>query len=160
MISNQKELKKLNPNLDEDHKREKTPLFFSQEKKDEIYCLAYTLYKHQRYQDAAIFFRLLISSFPYERKGWKGLGASMQMQQDYHEALDCYCVCANFDHDRVQDPYLYTQSADCYFALQQIEMGLKALKIAQSIAAKTGDQRVLKHVTFMQQVWKKQVYHE
>lgn len=124
-------------------------------KKDEIYALAYTLYQNLRYEDASHYFRLLVATHPSEAKFWKGLGACAQMQKDYEEALDCYCCCAHFCHQNQADPYLFVQTADCHFALKEVNEGLKALEAARSIAKKIGDTRVLEHVALMQQVWKK-----
>lgn len=127
----------------------------SKEKCEEIYALAYMLYQNQQYQEAGTFFSLLTEAYPSETKFWKGLGACLQMQKDYEEALNCYCCCAYFSSQHQLDPYLYVQTADCYFALKQIDAGLKALEAAHSTAKKMNDQRVLQHVAFMQQVWSK-----
>jgi len=127
----------------------------SKEKSEEIYALAYTLYENLRYEDAGHFFRLLVASNPSEPKFWKGLGATMQMQKDYDEALNCYCCCLQFSVQKQPDPYLYLQTADCHFALKQVDEGLNTLDVAHLIAKKIGDKRVLQHVALMQQVWKK-----
>lgn len=124
-----------------------------QEKIEEIYALAYVLYQKQQYQESSHLFRLLVIACPFKAKFWKGLGACLQMQKDYEEALDCYCCCAQFSHRDQPDPYLYVQTADCYFALKQIDTGLKALEAARLNAKKTQDMRVLQHVALMQQMW-------
>jgi len=125
----------------------------SEKKSEEMYTLAYMLYQNQNYQEATLFFRLLVEASPSNPKFWKGLGATLQMQYDYKGALNCYCCCAQLCDTNQTDPYLYVQTADCNFALKQIKEGLKALNIARSIAKKINDHRVLQHVTFMQQVW-------
>lgn len=127
----------------------------SKEKINEIYTLAYILYQNQQYQEARILFRLLIEDHPLEAKLWKGLGACLQMQKDYQEALNCYSYCVSFKNQNEIDPYLYIYIGDCHFALKQIKEGLKALEIAFSNAKKTDNQRILQHVTFMQQIWLK-----
>lgn len=127
----------------------------SKEKKDEIYALAYMLYQNQQYQEASTLFRLLIEAHPSEAKFWKGLGACLQMQKDYDEALNCYSCSAYFSSQNQLDPYLYVYAADCHFALKQIDAGLKALEAARSNAKKMNNQRILQHVSFMQQVWSK-----
>lgn len=128
---------------------------FSEKKIQDIYALAYLLYQNQRYQEAGHHFRLLVVARPSEKKFWKSLGASLQMQKDYEEALNCYMSCYNLSDKNHLDPYLLIQTADCYFALQQVESGLKALEVAQTYAKKTNETRILNHVEFMRQFWKK-----
>ena len=152
MLSSHEELTHVNGQIQDNQELIRR---LSKEKCDEIYSLAYKLYQHKQYVDASIFFRLLILSSCNEKKFWKGLGACMQMQQDYEEALDCYCVCATLCDEQQRDPYLYTQTADCYFALKQVDKALQALEGARSIALKLSDKRVLQHVNLMEQVWKK-----
>lgn len=123
----------------------------SQNKIEEMYALAYVLYQHQRYQDARHFFCLLTETSPNEAKFWKGFGACLQMLKDYEGALNCYCCSAQFS--KQIDPYLYVQTADCYFATKQVEAGLKALEIAGNIAKKADNKQVLQHVSFMKQIW-------
>ena len=125
----------------------------SKEKEEEMYALAYQFYQQRHYQEASHLFRLLVECSPHEGKFWKGLGASLQMQKDYEEALNCYCCCAQLSPQYQQDPYLYVQTADCYFALNQKEAGLKALEAAHTIACKMNHSSVLQHVAFMQQMW-------
>jgi secretion system chaperone SscA len=119
---------------------------------EEIYGLAYALYKNKQYQDASHFFRLLLMGQPNEIKYWKGLGASLQMQKFYDEALDCY-ACIQWSNPKKCDAYFYLQVADCYFALRKVELGLRSLHAAQKIAKQRKDKKVLQHVAFMQERW-------
>lgn len=125
-----------------------------EEKIQNIYALAYQLYQNQQYQESSHFFRLLVVARPSEKKFWKSLGASLQMQKDYEDALSCYMSCFHLSDEKHMDPYLFVQTADCYFALHQVEAGLKALEFAHLYAKKTHDTRVLNHVAFMRQSWK------
>lgn len=124
------------------------------EKVEEIYALAFFLYRNQQYQDASHFFRLLVVFRPSEAKYWKGFGACQQMQQDYEHALNCY-MSAQILHQNRPDPYLYVYAADCYFALKQKENGLKALEAARLKGKETKDARILKHVALMRDLWSK-----
>lgn len=125
-----------------------------EEKIQEIYALAFLLYRNQRYQDASHFFRLLVASRPAETKYWKGFGACLQMQQEYEQALNCY-ISAQILNREQPDPYLYVYAADCYFALKRIGEGLKALKAAQLSAEEKNDQQILQHVALMHTLWSK-----
>lgn len=123
----------------------------SKEKIEEMYALAYVLYQNRQYQDACHFFRLLTETSPTDVKFWNGFGACLQMLKDYEGALNCYCCSAQFS--KQIDPHVYIQTADCHFALKQVEAGLKALEIAQKIAKKTENKQILQHVAFMKQIW-------
>lgn len=131
-----------------------TDTLISEKKKEELYAYAYTLYQKKRYQEATFLFRLLVEKFPSEGKLWKGLGSSLQMEQDYEGALDCYCCFAKVCDKEQLTPSLFVHTADCHFALKQVEAGLKALEAAQTAAKKSGDKEVLQHVSFMKNIWK------
>lgn len=120
----------------------------------DAYALAYTLYQNDRYLEASHIFRLLTLAHPSEPKFWNGLGAALQMQRDYQEAIHCYLHCADLAAEKTT-PMLYVQMADCYFALKQKDAGLKNLEIAQTKGKKENHTAVLQHVALMQQLWKK-----
>ena len=120
----------------------------------EMYALAYAFYQKADYNQASLFFRLLVTVRPFEIKFWKGFGASLQMEKHYGEALNCYMTCVNLSE--TQDPYIYLHAADCFFALKDVELGLNVLEEAKLAAQETNDVRVLKHVHFMHQQWVKQ----
>jgi secretion system chaperone SscA len=119
---------------------------------DELYEIAYRLYQNQHYQQAIDFFRLLTAIKPFESKYWKGLGAALQMTQEYQLAIESY-ICAQTVGKGKPDPYLFIYAADCYFALGQIEDGLNALKGAQWSAEEEQETRALQHVALMRQRW-------
>lgn len=122
------------------------------QKEKELYYIAYHLYRDQQYREASYFFRFLVMAHPLEPKYWKGLGACLQMKQEYADALNCYRYTQLLYRDQ-PDPYLYLYSADCYFALKDIANGLKALEAARLSGEKTCDARILKHVALMKALW-------
>jgi secretion system chaperone SscA len=124
----------------------------AQEKVQEMEALAHFLYRNEEYQDASHFFRLLAFARPSISKYWKGLGACLQMLQEYDEAINCYASSHILNQEET-DPYLYVHAADCYFALKQKEEGLKALEAACLSAEKTKDPRISRHVTLMRELW-------
>lgn len=126
----------------------------SENKIQEIYALAYTLYGNKEYAEASHLFRLLILARPADVKYWKAFGACLQMLKEYEQAIDCYQTAQNLNRDR-PDPYLNVYIADCYFTMQKPEAGLKALETALSLAAQRHDQYILSHVEFMRSVWLK-----
>lgn len=125
-----------------------------EDKIQETYRFAYDLYSQRHYQDASCLFRFLVLLRPAEAKYWKGFGACLQMQKEYEQALDCY-FCVEKLTQKPLDAYFYIHAADCYFALKKVKAGLKALEVARLKALKTHDQRVLKHVTLMHELWVK-----
>jgi type III secretion system low calcium response chaperone LcrH/SycD len=126
----------------------------SEDKIQETYRFAYDLYSQRYYQEANYFFRFLILARPEEAKYWKGFGACLQMQKEYEEALDCY-FCAEKLSQKPLDPYFYIHKAYCCFALKKVKAGLKNLEVARLKAVETHDQRVLKHVALMHELWVK-----
>ncbi len=75
------------------------------------------------------------------------------MQHEYEEAINCYLYTQMLNQDK-PDPYLYVHAADCYFALKRVKSGLKALEAAHLSAEKEiQDQRVLRHVALMRDLW-------
>lgn len=124
----------------------------AEEKVQEMYALAFSLYCEQKYQDAIHFFRMLVVCRPAEAKYWKSFGACLQMLQNYDEALNCYMSAQILKREQ-PDPYLYVHAADCYFGLDQKDAALKALEAARLIAEKKNDRRILKHVALMRELW-------
>jgi type III secretion system low calcium response chaperone LcrH/SycD len=124
------------------------------ERTKEVYYIAYRLYRDQRYEEAVYFFRLLTVANPFDTRYWKGLGACLQMQKQYEEAINCY-ICTQLLKSNEPDPYVYVHAADCYFALGRKEEGLQALKGAQWHAEEQGEERVLTHIALMHDRWSK-----
>lgn len=126
----------------------------SDEKIQEMHHLAFFLYREQHYQDASHFFRMIVTARPSEPKYWKGLGACLQMQKEYEEALNCYASAQMLNGEET-DPYLYLHAADCYIATQKVDSAFKALEAAALRAKKTKDKRILEHVKLMRELWSK-----
>ena len=122
---------------------------------EEAHRMAYVYYQNKHYREADALYRLLVAACPQNHIYWKGLGACLKMKNNYKDALNCY-RCAQALLKDQPDPYLEVHAADCYFALKQIEQGLKALDRAKLIAMKQNDQAILQHVSFMRERWKKQ----
>lgn len=118
----------------------------------ELYALAYWLYGNRDYGEATSLFRILATARPSEPKYWKGLGACLQMQKEYQEAIKAYSS-AEVLHLKTKDPYLYVHKADCYLALKQIGDALQALQTARVYAKQKKNDSIVRHVTFMQQIW-------
>lgn len=118
----------------------------------EGYALAYTLYSQKHYQEALHYFRILVLIRPSEAKYWRGLGSTLQMLKMYEEALNCYSGAQILALEEI-DPLIYVYAADCFFALNRIKAGLDSLLIAKKQAKITQDKSILKHIAFMQEAW-------
>jgi tetratricopeptide (TPR) repeat protein len=129
---------------------------FAPESLQRMHSMAYVYYKNQCYREADALFRILVQADPLNGKYWKGLGACLQMKRNYQAALKCYGQVRKLLENKA-DAYLDIHCADCYFALDQITNGLKALNSARLKALKNSDKIVLNHVAFMRSRWKSKV---
>ncbi len=130
------------------------PEVFTPIKVKELYRLAYSLYRDKHYADASYFFRILLAANPRRAKYWKGLGACLQMIGEHRPALNCYVLCQTLNLEQ-PDPYLFIHAADCYFALGEVEPGLKALDAANLAAQEKMDTQVINHVKLLKELWSK-----
>lgn len=119
---------------------------------EELGRSAFVLYQEKAYQQASEAFKVLVLAHPFEAKYWKALGACLQMQKMYEEALDCYQSALTFSSEPI-DLSLYIHAADCYFALKQIDAGLNTLETARLYAEKRKEKRLCSHIAFMRQQW-------
>src|SRR5262245_31055472 len=86
-----------------------------------LYHIAYTQYKQGKYEDAVGVFRFLTLNDTRSRKHWMGLGASLQMQKKYNEAIEAYELAAALDPT---DPHVHIYASDCCFAQKMTKEGL------------------------------------
>lgn len=119
---------------------------------EEHYRSAFALYQEKAYQAANQAFKLLVLARPFEARHWKALGACLQMQKAYEEAINCYNCALAYSSDPI-DLSLYVYTADCYFALKQVANGLKTLETAWFYAEERKDQRLCHHIAFMREQW-------
>lgn len=126
----------------------------SEKKVEELHSMAYVYYQNQRYREADALFRLLVTIDPQVFQYWKGLGACLQMKKNYEGALNCYECAQNLLKD-LPDPYLYVHIADCHFAMKELDKGFQVLELAKKRAKKTNEKKIIRHVSFMHERWKK-----
>lgn len=131
---------------------EKTESSFKDLEIDSLYSIAYQLYQRKEYLEALPFFKILAQSSPKNGKFWKALGACLQMLKEYESALNCYTTAQILNRQQ-EDLLLYIHAADCYFALEQTENGLKTLNKAFYKAEKNKDTVITQHVQFMRELW-------
>ncbi|MBI5274264.1 MAG: SycD/LcrH family type III secretion system chaperone [Chlamydiales bacterium] len=93
-----------------------------------LYSLAYSLYNMGDLPQAEQLFRKLIQTKPYDAKHWMGLGAALQMQHLYKEALTSWSMSALL---LPNDPQPHYYAAECLISLNEPKEAVKALRMAQ-----------------------------
>lgn len=119
-----------------------------------LYNFAYNHYKQGKYGEAVGLFRLLTMADIRSRKHWMGLGASLQFQKKYAEAIEAYHMAAALDP---ADVHVHIYAADCFFAQDMHKKGISALDCAEQAlkSKKKPDQNLLAHIKLMRQGWNK-----
>ena len=126
-------------------------LGFSGEDVSRLFELAIGLMHQHRFDEAVTAFRFLTQINPYQCDFWIGLGAALQSQGSYHDALSSYLVAETMDPVRLdaygyaidvclemqdftqakavlQQGYAYAKSHAGGDAIKQLRSGLGALK--------------------------------
>ena len=96
------------------------------EEAESIFEFASDLYEAGHYDKATPLFQTVATFCPLEYKNWFGLGACLQMEARYEEALTAWSVAASMQEEA--DPYVH--AAECFLSLQQKDQALNALSIA------------------------------
>jgi type III secretion system low calcium response chaperone LcrH/SycD len=108
----------------------KTPqeiIGFSDHMMATLYGIAYSLFEHKQYTDAANAFLFLATLNPHNHDYWLGLGMSTQMCHQYEAAIDAYELAAIAD---LSSPVPYFYLAKCLFAIHDRLSALQALDLA------------------------------
>lgn len=114
-----------------------------------FYTDAFAQYEAGKFTEAIEAFRLLCYRHPLEGRFWFGLAASLQESRKYEEALQAWAVAAVLKR---RDPYPHFHAAECYFSLQNLEDGAKALDEA---AEKSNENLDLKEkIALLREQWK------
>lgn len=80
-------------------------------------------------------FAALIQLNPYEPKYWMGIGAAMQLKEDYEEAIAAYQLVLILDEDYIR---AYFASAQCAYALGQRDKSIEHLQKVMWLSAQSG----------------------
>jgi type III secretion low calcium response chaperone LcrH/SycD len=98
--------------------------------------MAYELYKNGKYAESKDVFRFLTLADYNDRRYWMGLGACHQMSKDYTPAIESYSVAAI---QNPKDPYVHFYAAECFRNSGDVDLALKTLDTAISVAEKSKD---------------------
>ncbi|MBA2727197.1 MAG: hypothetical protein H0U49_03380 [Parachlamydiaceae bacterium] len=102
----------------------------------ELYHSAYHFYQNGKYPEAVNFFYALTAMDSINVHYWIGYAASLKMVRQFQKALDAYIIAGMLNY---QDPFVHAHAADCCFALGQIDRGLLAIDLAESLGRKIED---------------------
>lgn len=89
---------------------------------------AYALYQSGHYSEAKRFFHQMLISKPLKQRLWMGLGACLQMEGFYTEALRAWGMASILDGD---DPAPHFYAAQCNFALDDLKQSRYALEASK-----------------------------
>lgn len=101
----------------------------------QYYDTAYRFFTSGKYQEAEEVFLLLTVLDTMKVDHWFGLGASLQMQKKFKEAVDAYGAAALLDTQE-KNPLPHTHAAECLWELNELEKAFIAVKSALIIAEK------------------------
>jgi type III secretion system low calcium response chaperone LcrH/SycD len=128
---------------------------FSESTIEGLYSFAFRFYKEGKYQEATNFFRFLTLIDTKTVKNWTGLGASLQMLQNYQKALKAYNVALVLGHKCPETAY---HMAECHFHLKEVELGLSFLSDALEMG--TSDEALLTKIELLKKRWETEVIEE
>lgn len=118
---------------------------------NELYTRGYFFYESGKYTEATDFFKVLTQMKAENPLYWNGLGACLQMQKKYHEALLAYSTAAILDST---NPITFFHAANCCFSLNHIAEGIKAIEAAEDIARKNPEYKgMLSQLAFLKKAW-------
>ncbi|AZZ91049.1 SycD/LcrH family type III secretion system chaperone [Hahella sp. KA22] len=92
-----------------------------------VYTVAYNLYRQNRNGESEKLFRFLCLYGHLDKRFWMGLGACLQQQQKYEEAVQAYSYMAILD---VENPHPPMHAAFCYLALNDLEKAESGIEAA------------------------------
>ena len=104
------------------------------EEKEAFYAAAYGFYQTGDYEKSEQFFTHLVLNDPFDKRFWKGVASSRQMQKKYQEALHSWSVLCLFDP---KNPLPHFHAAECLLSLNQYEEAEKALNCSERLIDET-----------------------
>jgi len=116
-----------------------------------LYSLGYSLYQAGDYVQAKTIFHQLLLSKPLKQTYWIGLGACLQLEKKYDEALKAWGMAVILD---ARDPTPHVHAAECNFALGDFDQGWEGLRLARSLI-KDQHAPLLAKVDQLESYWKK-----
>ena len=114
-----------------------------------MYAKAHQLYSLEQYEDAGKVFGFLCTNNPYDRRFMLGLGASLQMQGKWADAIGSYTMSVALD---MEDPIPVFHIAECLSALGQTDDAKEMLAAVVERAKKPEHQAIKQRASAMLQL--------
>jgi type III secretion system low calcium response chaperone LcrH/SycD len=115
-------------------KRGQDLLGFSDHAVEEFLTAARKLFNECKYADAADGFLFLVTLRPQEGEFWMGLGAALQADHSFEDAIDAYEMAAIYD---LENPWPYFYLGKCLFAIHDRVSALLAIEMAIEYASES-----------------------
>lgn len=106
---------------------------FSQNTIEALYSFGYGFYQSAKYTQSIHFFRFLTLIDSGNPKHWMGLGAALQMNKEYHKAIQCFGYAAVLNPDNPYAPY---HAAECLLSLGEDNNAKEVFDAAEQVANK------------------------
>lgn len=101
----------------------------------QYYDTAYRFFTSGKYLEAEEIFTLLTVLDTMNVDYWMGLGATLQMQKKFKEAVDAYGAAALLDTQE-KTPLPHAHAAECLWELNEVDKAASAINSALIIAKK------------------------
>lgn len=105
------------------------------EEVEQVYAAGYRYYTDREFDKAMASFSTLIQLSPYEAKHWIAIGAVLQAQEHFTDAIGAYEIALTMEEDNV--PALF-YCAQCSYALDKKEEAKEFLQKLLLASEKTG----------------------
>jgi len=122
----------------------KEAIGFSSELIEEMYGYAYTLFQSGKYEEVLPIFTILRFIDGNDERFTFSIAVTHHHMKNYTEAAGNYMLCELLNPD---DPLPLYHLSDCFTKLNQPELALNALKMANQVAAKDPKYAQLKEKT-------------
>lgn len=107
---------------------------FTPDELEAVYSVGYTYYRTGRFEDAEKLFRFVCLFDHVTSKYWLALGAVLQAQRKFRDAIKPYGCAMLFD---IKDPRPYFHLAECQLALGDFGEALLAIDTLEKLADPT-----------------------
>jgi type III secretion system low calcium response chaperone LcrH/SycD len=114
-----------------------------------MYAKAHQLYTLEQYEEAGKVFGFLATNNPYDLRFMMGLGAALQMQGKYADAIGSYTMCIALD---MQNPVPVFHVAECLSALGQTDDAKEMLAAVVERASQPAHQALKQRAAAMLQI--------
>jgi type III secretion system low calcium response chaperone LcrH/SycD len=114
-----------------------------------MYAKAHQLYSMEQYEDAGKVFGFLCTNNPYDLRFMLGLGASLQMQGKWQDAIGSYTMCVALN---MEDPVPVFHIAECLSALGQVDDAKEMFSAVVERAKKPEHQAIKQRAAAMLQI--------